>query len=195
MSSLERRERNFELKVYKELKLSRSQNLSFPEARQLIKQRRADQTKFSSASYADVTTPTKEDCQTCTILAKLIITKFPDMAKDLKDILPKSTFAVLTSVKPSFTTEKITSPPASSASVTKSSSDANTKPNKPKSANRTEDAHKTLSQQRTRVQQGKDGLPSASTWRRKSLTVQNRNLLGLTIDLNGTKILNHGKPR
>ena len=149
------------------LNLKYTKNLSFPEARQLIKQRRADQTKFSSASYADVTTPTKEDCQTCTILAKLIITKFPDMAKDLKDILPKSTFAALTSVKPSFTTEKITSPPASSASVTKSSSDANTKPNKPKSANRTEDAHKTLSQQRTRVQQGKDGLPSASTYNKK----------------------------
>ena len=84
------------------LNVKYTKNLSFPEARQFVKQRRADQAKFSfSASYAGVATPAKEECHTCVILAKLILNKFPEMVNDLKDILPKSTLIALTPKKPS----------------------------------------------------------------------------------------------
>ena len=151
------------------LNVKYTKNLSFPEARQLVKQRRADQAKFSfSASYAGVATPAKEECHTCVILAKLILNKFPEMVNDLKDILPKSTLIALTPKKPSAPSEKpsTTAKPSSSTTLPPSK----TKPsqvNTSKSGKPNQDAPKTPSQPKRRVQLGKEGLPSASTYKKK----------------------------
>ena len=154
------------------LNLKYTKNISFPEARQLVKQRRSEQSKPFTASFADVTAPQKDNCNTCTILAKLIITKFPEMAKDLKDILPKSTFSALSSGKPSASSEKLlntaqtvkVNSPAPSLSPSKFSSVTTFKPSNPKPAKPSQDTPKIVPQPRTRVQLGKQRLPSASTY-------------------------------
>ena len=147
-----------------------TKNLSFPEARQLVKQRRADQAKFSfSTSYAGVAAPLKEECHTCVILAKLILKKFPEMVNDLKDILPKSTLSALTPEKSSAPSDKPStsaqqkSPTTSSSSVSKPPS-STSKSNMSKPSKPNQDTPRTRSQPKTRVQLGKEGLPSASTY-------------------------------
>ena len=142
-----------------------TKNISFPEARQLVKQCRSEQSKPFTASFADVTAPQKDNCNTCTILAKLIITKFPEMAKDLKDILPKSTFSALSLGKSSASSEKL----PNTAQTVKVNSPAPSKFSSvttfnPKPAKPSQDTPKIVPQPRTRVQLGKQRLPSASTY-------------------------------
>ena len=106
-----------ECPVWKEekeiLNIKYSKNISFPEARQLVKQRHSNQENISfSKSYASVTTPVKEDCRTCTILARLILRKFPEMKNELKDILPMQTFSAI-SQETSSTTSTCSKPSSS----------------------------------------------------------------------------------
>ena len=168
------------------LNLKYTKNLSFPEARQLIKQRKANQAPFSfPVRYADVTAPKKEDCHTCKILTALIFKKFPEMENELKEILPKGTLDSLssksntsdpssrsmTSAHP-VKTSSSTLPTSKSASVTSSKPPSSTPNSKPKhstpSDKSNQDASGTLSRPKTRIQIANEGLPSASTYTGKS---------------------------
>ena len=166
------------------LNLKYTKKLSFPEARQQIKQRKADQSKFSfSASYANVTTPAQENCHTCVILAKLILEKFPEIKNDLKEILPKQTFAALSPPAyssnastvhpaPSSSSKSSPVPIASTSSETNlkngSSSLVNQKSNKQKPlAKSNQDVQKTPPRPKARVRLTKN-TPSASTDKEKT---------------------------
>ena len=91
------------------------------------------------------------------------------MVNDLKDILPKSTLSALTPEKSSAPSDKPStsaqqkSPTTSSSSVSKPpSSTSKSNMSKPRKPN--QDTPRTRSQPKTRVQLGKEGLPSASTY-------------------------------
>ena len=114
-----------ECPVWKEekeiLNIKYSKNISFPEARQLVKQRHSNQENFSfSKSYASVTTPAKEDCRTCTILARLILRKFSEMKNELKDILPMQTFSAISQETFSSTTPTCSKPSSVKTSASSS---------------------------------------------------------------------------
>ena len=160
------------------LNIKYTKNVSFPEARQLVKQRQADQPRFSfSSSYSNVTAPTpvKENCQTCVILAKLVLKKFPDMKHELKDILPKQIFSVIspeTSPSTGSTTSKTSSPTSktstpSSVTTSKTSSMISQQKLSSSLGKSNQAAEKAPSRPKTRVQLATD-LPSASTFKDKT---------------------------
>ena len=160
------------------LNIKYTKNVSFPEARQLVKQRQADQPRFSfSSSYSNVIAPTpvKENCQTCVILAKLVLKKFPDMKHELKDILPKQFFSVIspeTSPSTGSTTSKNSSPTSktstpSSVTTSKTSSMISQQKLSSSLGKSNQAAEKAPSRRKTRVQLATD-LPSASTFKDKT---------------------------
>ena len=73
------------------LSLKYKHNLSFIEARREVENRRKDQLQSSGRqSYSNAVSPTpaKDSCPTCELLAKKLLEKFPDMANELKDLIP-----------------------------------------------------------------------------------------------------------
>ena len=97
------------------LSIKYNNNVSFPDARKLFEQRK-------KTSYAGVfgSSPEKDDCNTCKILAKILLQKFPDVATELKELLPASTLSKLI-------------PDSSSAPKTNKPSSAQSKPTNPQS--------------------------------------------------------------
>ena len=76
------------------LSIKFNNNVSFPDARKLFEQRKKTS---SGPSYAGVvgSSSGKGDCNTCKILAKILLQKFPDVATELKELLPASTLSKL----------------------------------------------------------------------------------------------------
>ena len=100
------------------LSIKYNNNVSFPEARKLFEQCK----KTSGPSYASfVGSPSeKDDCSACKILAKVLLQEFPDVATELKELLPASTLSKLI-------------PDSSSASKINKPSPALSKPTNPQS--------------------------------------------------------------
>ena len=76
------------------LSIKYNNNVSFPDARKLLEQHKKTS---SGPSYADVvgSSSAKDDCNTCKILAKILLQKFPELATELKELLPASTLSKL----------------------------------------------------------------------------------------------------
>ena len=112
------------------LSLKYKHNLSFIEARREVENRRKDQLQSSGRqSYSNAVSPTpaKDSCPTCELLAKKLLEKFPDMANELKDLIPSKVLS------PSFSSQKPTpqsKPPSSDTSKSSKSSS----PDLPKSS-------------------------------------------------------------
>ena len=76
------------------LSIKYNNNVSFPDARKLLEQHKKTS---SGPSYAGVvgSSSAKDDCNTCKILAKILLQKFPELATELKELLPASTLSKL----------------------------------------------------------------------------------------------------
>ena len=64
---------------------------------QMLKNYFEQHKKTSVPSYAAVvgSSSEKDDCNTCKILGKILLQKFPDVATELKELLPASTLSKL----------------------------------------------------------------------------------------------------
>ena len=122
-------------------------NVSFPDARKLFEQRKKTS---SGPSYAGVvgSSSEKDDCSTCKILAKILLQKFPDVAPELKELLPASTLSKLI-------------PDSSSASKTNKPSSAQSKPTNPQSTSSQKTSKPSTSSQNIPPQKTSKPSPSS----------------------------------
>ena len=114
------------------LSLKYKHNLSFIEARREVENRRNDQLQSSGRqSYSNAVSPTpaKDSCPTCKLLAKKLLEKFPDMANELKDLIPSK---VLSTSSSSLKPTPQSKPPSSDTCTSKSSKSSS--PDLPKSS-------------------------------------------------------------
>ena len=97
-------------------------------------------------SYAGVvgSSSEKDDCNTCKILAKILLQKFPDVATELKDLLPAS---MLSKLVPDSELKDLL--PASTLSKLVPDSSSASKANKPFSAQSTPTNPQSTSSQKT----------------------------------------------
>ena len=129
------------------LSIKYNNNVSFPDARKLFEQRKKTS---SGPSYAGVvgSSSEKDDCSTCKILAKILLQKFPDVATELKELLPASTLSKLI-------------PGSSSASKTNKPSSAQSKPTNPQSTSSQKTSKPSTSSQNIPPQKTSKPSPSS----------------------------------